>query len=58
MPKEFNFGVNTCFFYKDGSGVFGFKTAEEIEDFINVSFPILKKYDKKTKKKLYFYDND
>lgn len=61
VPEAFRnkSGTSECYFYKDGSNVFGLKTDEEILDFVAVSAPVLKKYDKTFKKKsLYYYDND
>jgi hypothetical protein len=61
IPESFRnkSGTIECYFYKDGSQVFGLKTDEEILDFVALSAPVLKKYDKTFKKKsLYYYDND
>jgi hypothetical protein len=60
VPAEFSRkGEIECYFYKDGSNVFGLKTDEEILNFVAVSAPVLKRYDKTFKKKsLYYYDND
>lgn len=59
VPPEFNKGKSTAYFYRDGSGLFGFKTDDEVVKFVEDTAPILKKYDKKFKKKnLYFYENN
>jgi hypothetical protein len=61
VPAEFRSksGTSECYFYKDGSNVFGLKTDEEVLNFVEISAPVLKKYDKTFKKKsLYYYDND
>jgi citrate lyase synthetase len=59
VPPEFNKGKSTSYFYRDGSGMFGLKTIEELQIFVDDTAPILKRYDKKFKKsKCYLYDND
>jgi ribonuclease HIII len=51
--------TTTCHFYRDGAGMFGIKTLEELLKFQNDSYPILKSYDSTFKKtKCYTYGND
>ena len=59
IPKAFNKGQNTCYFYRKGTMVFGLKTTEEIQSFVSCSKDLLKSYDKKFKpNNLYYYDNN
>lgn len=51
-------GVQRCFFYKDGSHLFGLKTAKENKEFMEQSYPILVKYDPYVGKTIMPYDND
>ena len=51
--------TTTCHFYRDGAGMFGIKTLDELLRFQNDSAPILKSYDSTFQKtKCYRYDND
>ena len=58
IPPEINGGKKTCYFYRNGSELFGLHTDEEAQQFIKDSLPILKAFDKKFKKTLYYYDNN
>jgi hypothetical protein len=55
---KFPSGVLKCFFFKDGTLLFGLKTAKENKEFIEQSYPILVKYDPNIEKTVLEYDND
>ncbi len=59
IPPSFNHGNITHYFYRNGSDVFGLKTPDELQSFIEDSADVLISFDETFNPTvMYSYDND